>query len=167
MCMHVYCALCMCTCLVIASFHYGSAGGRAALQRCNEINDPWFFRCDQQTKLSSSSKTKGLMGGKRKGKIRSQRTDAAKITSRMCRVSCQCSSQWGQQTNTKNSQIHPHCTSLSPSPPPHPILPSLSAWNPLPNAARLSHLCRKWIVSQSPLSQGFTCKECSFIGWTD
>lgn len=123
MCMHVYCALCMCTCLVIASFHYGSAGGRAALQRCNEINDPWFFRCDQQTKLSSSSKTKGLMGGKRKGKIRSQRTDAAKITSRMCRVSCQCSSQWGQQTNTKNSQIHPHCTSLSPSPPPHPSSP--------------------------------------------
>lgn len=68
MCMHVYCGLCMCTCLVIASFHYGSAGGRAALQRCNEINDPWFFRCDQQTKLSSSSKTKGLMGGKRKKK---------------------------------------------------------------------------------------------------
>lgn len=122
--MHVYCALCMCTCLVIASFHYGSAGGRAALQRCNEINDPWFFRCDQQTKLSSSSKTKGLMGGKRKGKIRSQRTDAAKITSRMCRVSCQCSSQWGQQTNIKNSQIHPHCTSLSPSP--HPIHPPLT-----------------------------------------
>lgn len=48
---------------------------------------------------------------------------------------------------------------------PRPL--SLSAWNLPPNAARLSHLCRKWIVSQSPQSQGFTCKECSFIGWTD
>lgn len=58
------CIVHLSTCLVIASFHYGSAGGRAALQHCNEINDPWFFRCDQQTKLSSHSETKGVTGGK-------------------------------------------------------------------------------------------------------
>lgn len=76
------CIVHLSTCLVIASFHYGSAGGRAALQHCNEINDPWFFRCDQQTKLSSHSETKGVTGGK----LKAQRTEATKITSQMCRV---------------------------------------------------------------------------------
>lgn len=72
-CMH------LCTCLVIASFHCGSAGGRAALQHCNEINDPWLFRCDQQTKLSSHSETKGVTGEKQK----EQHTEATRITLQM------------------------------------------------------------------------------------
>ena len=64
------CVVHLSTCLVIASFHYGAAGGRAALQHWNEINDPWFFRCDQQTKLSSRSETKGVTGGtKPKGTV--------------------------------------------------------------------------------------------------
>lgn len=90
------CVVHLSTCLVIANFHYGSAGGRAVLQRCNEINDPWFFRCDQETKLSSHCETKSADGAERGA----QRTQAAAITSRTCRVSCQWGSQWGQQTHT-------------------------------------------------------------------
>lgn len=60
------CVVHLSTCLVIANFHYGSAGGRAVLQHCNEINDPWFFRCDQETKLSSHSETKAVTGGTEK-----------------------------------------------------------------------------------------------------
>lgn len=152
----------LCTCLVIASFHYGSAGGRAALQHCNEINDPWFFRCDQQTKLSSHSETKGVTGGKQKV----QRTEATRIRLQMWKGFMPVQFSVGS-VDKHQSYTYIHTVHLSLLPPPsHPPL-ILSAWNLLPNAARLSHLCRKWIVSQSPLSQGFTCKECSFIGWTD
>lgn len=45
-------------------FPLGSAGGRAAPHHCDGTNDPWFFRCDQQTKLSSRSITKGVTRGK-------------------------------------------------------------------------------------------------------
>lgn len=84
------CAFVMCTCLVIASFHYGSAGGGAMLQHCNEINDPWFFRCDQQTKLSSQSETKEVTGGKGKHNV----WEMLKLHCKCTWGSCQCSPQW-------------------------------------------------------------------------
>lgn len=94
---HVYCALRLSTCLVIAGFHFGSAGGMASLKHCNEINDPCFCRCDQQTTLSSHSKTKELTEG---GKVENTTAkEPLKITMQTFRVFFLY--QWGQHTVTK------------------------------------------------------------------
>lgn len=115
-------------------------------------NDPWFLRCDQQTKLSSWSKTKGVMRGRT--------VEVPEVTWRASGVLCQCISQWGQ-TLIRTSMLY--IPPRDSPPPPSSRFPSRTFCQMLPD----THLCWKWMVSQSPLSQGFTCKECSFIGWTD
>lgn len=70
-------------------FPPGSTGGGAAPLHCDETNDPWFFRCDQQTKLSSRSETKEVTRGKRA-------VEATEVTRRASGVLCQCISQRGR-----------------------------------------------------------------------
>lgn len=124
------CVVHLSTCLVIASFHYGAAGGRAALQHCNEINDPWFFRCDQQTKLSSRSETKGVMGGKKnKKKTKKEKARCIEAAEDYVAVVPGALSVGSVDKHQTFIHIHPHCTSLSQPPPsslslPFPILSS-------------------------------------------
>lgn len=122
----VYVCACMCivhlsTCLVIANLYYDSAGGRAVLQHCNEINDPWFFRCDQETKLSSHSETKEVTGRNRKQSAPTPQ-----------RLACKCAGSHASavlsgvsiQTPTNHTHsVHQKCTCLS-SPPIPRIHPS-------------------------------------------
>lgn len=138
-CACVCCALRLSTCLVIGSFRSGSVGGRASLKRCNEINDPCFCRCDQQTTLSSRSKTKELTEG---GKVENAtRQEPLTVTSQAFRIFFFFfASGVGGQTSKLFALLCTYVTSLS-------IFLSLFAWNLLPNAVRLSHLCQKWIVS--------------------
>lgn len=102
-CTYVYCELRLSTCLVIGSFHSGSAGGRASLKHRNEINDPCFCRCDQQTTLSSHSKTKELTEG---GKVENTTTqEPLAITPQTFGIFfCL----WGQQTNFKTVCVTLH-----------------------------------------------------------
>lgn len=115
------CIVHLSTCLVIANFHYGSAGGRAVLQHCNEINDPWFFRCDQETKLSSHSETKEVTGGNwKQSALKLQRLDCKCAGSHASAVLSGVS----RQTPTNHTHtVHQNCTCLS-SPPVPSIHPS-------------------------------------------
>ncbi|KAK5849613.1 hypothetical protein PBY51_013934 [Eleginops maclovinus] len=100
------CIVHLSTCLVIASFHYGSAGRRRANAANIAMKSMIRASLDVTNKLSChlAPKTKGVTGGK---VVHPSYEDYSVALSGV-------------------SIIHPHCTSLS-NPPPRSILSSLSA----------------------------------------
>lgn len=121
-------------------------GGRTTLQHRNEINDPWFFRCDQQTKLSSRSETKEVTGGKLReyGALKPLRSH------RKCAGSDASVNLGGVSGQKKKKHpeifmhIHPHYASTSSPPPPStPSPPVLSHFPPETFRQMLpdSHIC--------------------------
>lgn len=133
---------CMCTvhlstCLVTGSFHHGSVGGRAALQHCDEINDPWFFRCDQQTKLSAHSETKGVMGGKAEC-LSTEATDFQnKCTGSHASAALSGASRQAPNINTYSHTIYFSLSPLPPTPPSSSHFPPETLCQMLPG----SHIC--------------------------
>lgn len=124
-------------------------GGHAP-QHCNEINDPWFFRCDQETKLSSRCETKGVTGGK-----------TEKFSELIARVKGLMPGRNPQgSADTHQSLLHPRCNVSSD---PHHFLNILLS-HFLPETFCQSAQTLTSVPKRSPPSGGFTCKESSFIG---
>ena len=112
-------------------------GGGATLQRCNEINDPCFFRCDQQTKLSSRSETKGVTAGGGGG------GNWKHSAPELWRFQRTCASVALSGVSRQTSYINIHTVHLCPTPPLHPLLtfrlkPSAKCCQPLTSVPKMN-----------------------------